>query len=328
MNKTEKKIFSIENEKQFCELALTIFREQASNVPVYSQFIDYLGINPKEITELEKIPFLPIQFFKNHKIVYQNKDPEIIFSSSGTTGGKKSCHRIVKTEIYKQSFTKSFQLFYGNPEDYCILALLPAYLERKGSSLIYMTEHLIKMSDHKKSGFYLYNHKDLYKNLQELEEKGQKTLLLGVSFALVAFAEKYSFPLNHTLIMETGGMKGRREEMTRENLHALLCEKFHLKQIHSEYGMTELLSQAYSSGNGKFFTPPWMKVFIRDSYDPFTIINNNKSGGINIIDLANLYSCSFIETQDIGKRETEGSFQVQGRFDQSDLRGCNLLMYE
>jgi phenylacetate-coenzyme A ligase PaaK-like adenylate-forming protein len=327
---TEIKSTLFSSQIDFDKTALEIFRFQAKENVVYKKYIEQLKMIPEKINSVSEIPFLPIHFFKTHKIISQpktkNQKPETIFSSSGTTGNETSKHYVTELKIYKQSFLKCFEMFYGNVEEYCLLALLPSYLERKDSSLIYMTDALIKKNKHPESGFYLDNLNQLSQTLQKVENKNQKTILLGVTYALLDFAEQFPMKLNHAVIMETGGMKGKRKEMLREEVHEILCNAFHVNKIHSEYGMTELLSQAYSKGNGIFFTPPWMKIFIRDVNDPVTLIENGKSGGINIIDLANIYSCSFIATQDLGKKFNDGSFEVLGRFDESDLRGCNLMI--
>lgn len=321
-----KQIFSIKNKDEFVSLCITIFSFQAKSNPVYKEFLHHLKIDPLKINMVDEIPFLPIEFFKSHQIISKSKSPEKVFFSSGTTGMTRSSHFVTDLSVYEQSFIAGFEKFYGSIKDYCILALLPSYFENESSSLIYMADHLIRLSGHPESGFYLNNHNDLIIQLKKLEDAGQKTILLGVSYALLDLAEKSPMKLNHTIIMETGGMKGRRKEMTRNELHSILTSGFGVKTIHSEYGMTELLSQAYSKGNGRFSCPPWMKVIIRDTYDPFTFLEAGKSGGINIIDLANINSCSFIETKDLGKLNTDGSFEVSGRFDNSDIRGCNLLI--
>jgi phenylacetate-coenzyme A ligase PaaK-like adenylate-forming protein len=320
------RIFSIGNDEQFLELALEIFRFQADQNPVYKAYIDHLGIRPDTIETLEDIPFLPIEFFKEHKVVTGDYKPAQIFESSGTTGTNTSKHYICDLQLYHRSFTSTFKQFYGDPSTYCILALLPSYLERKHSSLVYMANELISLSRHPGSGFYLDDYKSLILQLETLEKENQSTLLLGVSFALLDLAEQLPIELKNTIVMETGGMKGRREELTRQELHERLSLSFRQGAIHSEYGMTELLSQAYSKKDGIFHKPPWMKVLIRDPYDPLSIMSRGSSGGINIIDLANLYSCSFIATQDIGKLAQDGGFEVLGRFDNSDIRGCNLML--
>lgn len=280
---------------------------------------------PKQITTVEEIPFLPIEFFKKATILSKNRTAEAVFSSSGTTGNITSQHHVASLETYSKSFTEGFIKTYGNPSDYCILALLPSYLERGGSSLVFMADALIKQSKHPSSGFYLDNLSELKTVIETLESNHQKTILLGVSYALLDLIERAPLQLKHTIIMETGGMKGRRKELVKEALHGILKEGFGVSKIHSEYGMTELLSQAYSKGEGVFKCPPWMKVLTRDTNDPLSIIKN-KTGGLNIIDLANLYSCSFIATQDLGKVNNDGSFEILGRFDTSDIRGCNLMV--
>lgn len=322
------KIFTISSPTEFLELALDIFQYQAKNNFVYKEYIAYLEKDPKSVQSISEIPFLPIEFFKSRKVVSSHQDTQAIFTSSGTSGAFTSRHYVPDLSIYKSSFKCGFEDFYGSVKDYCILALLPSYLEREGSSLIYMMEHLIKDSEHPKSGFYLHNHEELIATIDELKASGVKILLLGVSFALLDLAEKFKLDLNGVIVMETGGMKGRRKEITREELHAFLTSRLGIEKIHSEYGMTELLSQAYSKGNSIFFTPPWMKILIRDAYDPFSYEKMGRSGGVNVIDLANLHSCSFIETQDLGKIHPDGSFEILGRFDHSDIRGCNLLVTE
>lgn len=318
-------IFNINSEKAFEKTALEVFNYQYNNNLVYQQFCKYLKIKPESITKIEQIPFLPIEFFKTHPIKTTEFTEQAIFLSSGTTGANQSKHLVKDLTVYETSFNQCFEQFYGNIEDYCVLALLPSYLEREGSSLIYMVDVLIKKSKHPESGFFLKNEQFLIEKLQFLTKNKQKTILFGVSFALLDLAEDYKIDLSNIIIMETGGMKGRREELTREELHSIYKQSFNVDFIHSEYGMTELLSQAYSKGNGIFNCPPWMKIIIRDINDPFNIIGNNKTGGINVIDLANIYSCSFIATQDLGKIGANG-FEVLGRFDNSDLRGCNLLV--
>ena len=320
------RIFNIGNDEQFLELALEVFRFQAAENPVYKAYLNHLGILPANVQSLEEIPFLPIEFFKKHRVVTGDLGHEVIFESSGTSGENPSKHFVRNLELYRRSFTSTFKLFYGDTSQYCILALLPSYLERQNSSLVYMANELINLSGHPGSNFYLDDHKSLISQLKMLEKENQPTLLIGVSFALLELAENSLAYLTNTIVMETGGMKGRREEMTRQELHERLCLGFKLGAIHSEYGMTELLTQAYSKENGVFKTPPWMKVLIRDPFDPFGQMPMDKSGGINIIDLANLYSCAFISTQDIGKQVPEGGFEVLGRFDNSDIRGCNLML--
>jgi phenylacetate-coenzyme A ligase PaaK-like adenylate-forming protein len=322
----QQKIFNIKTETEFNEFAIDIFRFQATNNPVYKQYIDILKVDQSQIKSYREIPFLPIQFFKSQDIITDGKSPEITFSSSGTTGMITSQHLVADVNLYIESFRKAFELFYGNVEDMAIVALLPSYLERSGSSLIYMVDDLIKRSNNYESGYFLYNHQDLFNTLSSLRDKGKKTVLFGVTYALLDFVENFNIDFPELIVMETGGMKGKRKEMIREELHKILCEGFHVESIHSEYGMTELLSQGYSKGNGLFHTPPWMKILIRDTNDPLSLLDNKKTGAINVIDLANYYSCSFIATQDLGKFHHDGSFEILGRFDNSDIRGCNLLV--
>ncbi len=319
-------IFSIKNNKEFIKTTLKVFRFQYENNRVYRRFCDLLEVEASDIKTLEAIPFLPIEFFKSEQVLSSNNPIEIIFSSSGTTGSTTSSHFVTDLSLYEQSYLKGFASFYGNIQDYVVLALLPSYLEREGSSLIYMVDDLIKKSDNPESGFYLDNYDKLIDKLIALDHSGKNVLLIGVTFALLDLIEKTIFELKNTIIMETGGMKGRRKEMIREELHQLLQNGFGVSAIHSEYGMTELLSQAYSTRGGIFETPPWMRILIRDTEDPFNFVKNGKTGGINVIDLANINSCSFIATQDLGKRYDNESFEVLGRFDYSDIRGCNLMV--
>lgn len=323
-------IFSITNEISFTDIALEIFQFQSRQNKVYKEYLNLLNIDPAGITRLSQIPFLPVEFFKTHTVVSGNRPIERVFLSSGTTNTNRSKHEVCDLTIYEQSFTKSFELFYGKPQQYTFLALLPSYLDRKDSSLVYMADKLIHLSDRADSGFYLRNTDELLNKISTLEHAGQKHLLLGVTYALLDLAEKVmdnNFPkLKHGIVMETGGMKGMRKELVKAELHATLKTAFGSTAIHSEYGMTELLSQAYSKDNGIFNCPPWMKVLIRDTNDPFRLLHAGQTGGINIIDLANIYSCSFIATQDLGKTHNEHTFEVSGRFDNSDLRGCNLLI--
>lgn len=319
-------IFKIKNANDFESIALKVFAFQAENNLVYKEYLSALGINPVSVSKASEIPQLPVEFFKTHQVKSFGKEPEIVFTSSGTTGMETSRHFVKDVTLYEKSFLKSFQQFYGDPAEFCILALLPSYMEREGSSLIYMAKKLIDLSKNNHSGFYLHNLQELSELLISLEKKKQKTILLGVSFALLDLAEKFPMSLSRTMIMETGGMKGRRKELTREELHLTLRNAFDVKNIHSEYGMTELLSQAYSRGEGKYFSPPWMKISIRDIYDPFSLLPAGKTGGINITDLANIYSCSFIQTSDLGRILPEGGFEIHGRLDNSDIRGCNLMM--
>lgn len=322
----DSQIFDSIDSENFEDLALQIFQYQSINNKVYAEYISFLKVNPNSIHRIDQIPFLPIQFFKNRKIVSSNKNIEQIFLSSGTTGSIQSKHYVTDLNTYHQSFTQGFEYFYGNTENYIFLALLPNYLERNGSSLVYMVDNLIKKSNSLKSGFYLDDFENLSNKLIELDQNNKKVILMGVSFALLDLIEYKKFQLKNAIIMETGGMKGRRKEMIREELHQTLCNGFGVSEIHSEYGMTELLSQAYSFGKGIFKTPPWMRVLIRDSEDALTILSNKRTGGLNIIDLANFNSCSFIGTQDLGKTHNDGTFEILGRFDNSDLRGCNLMI--
>ena len=319
-------LFTDHNTPSFEDLTLTIFQHQAEHNSVYKKYISLLNINPAEVTKIEDIPFLPIQFFKSHEILSSKEDIVQTFLSSGTTGMQQSKHHVTDLSLYEDSYLKGFAHFYGNIEDYVVLALLPSYLEREGSSLIYMVEDLIKKSKNKDSGFYLHNLDELIVTLSKLEESGKKILLIGVSFALLDLIEKHQFSLKNTIVMETGGMKGKRKEMIREELHEVLKKGFGTSEIHSEYGMTELLSQAYSKGHGVFDTPSWMKILIRDTEDALSLLPKGKTGGINVIDLANVNSCSFIATQDLGKIHENGFFEILGRFDNSDIRGCNLLI--
>ena len=319
-------IFAISSQKQFEKIALKVFRHQYENNIVYREFCELLKTDSHKVKSLEQIPFLPIQFFKSHNVVSNTNIIQETFTSSGTTGSVTSKHLVTDASIYEESYRKGFSQFYGNIEDYVILALLPSYLEREGSSLIYMVEDLIQLSNHSESGFYLHNHDELIKKLIELDHSGQNVILIGVTYALLDLIEKQQFQLQNTIIMETGGMKGKRKEMIREELHQQLCDGFGVSVIHSEYGMTELLSQAYSLGEGVFECPSWIQILIRDTEDALTYIPQGKTGGINVIDLANINSCSFVATQDLGKKNPNNSFEVLGRFDNSDIRGCNLMV--
>lgn len=319
-------LFDDINPNKFEDLALQIFHYQSVKNKIYSEYLNFLKVNPDSIQQIEKIPFLPIQFFKNRKVVTSKNIVEQVFLSSGTTDSVQSKHYVTDIEIYKKSYIKGFKHFYGNIQDHIILALLPNYLERNGSSLIFMIDDLIKKTNSSESGYYLGNMEELSRKLVRLDQKNKKVLLIGVSFALLDLIEYQKFELKNTIIMETGGMKGRRKEMIREELHKTLCEGFGVSKIHSEYGMTELLSQAYSFGMGIFKTPPWMRVLIRDSEDALVLLPHRKAGGLNIIDFANVNSCSFIATQDLGKTYQNGTFEILGRFDNSDIRGCNLMV--
>ena len=318
-------IFTIKTQKEFECRALEIFKFQFQNNPVYQEFCSHLGKTKTNVDRLSDIPFLPIEFFKSKQVVCNNQNQHTLFTSSGTTGNKTSTHYVADIGLYEQSYLTAFEHFYGKVEQYCILALLPSYLERKGSSLIYMVNDLINKNGHADSGFYMDGFTALKDKLVQLDAAGTKIILIGVSFALLDFIEENSLQLKNTIVMETGGMKGRRKEIIRKELHAKLKKGFGVSKIHSEYGMTELLSQAYSHGNGVFEPPPWMKVLIRDPEDPLCFQEVKKTGGINIIDLANIHSCSFIATQDLGKIYANGHFEVLGRFDNSDVRGCNLM---
>ena len=322
----KQEVFSIHNEQQFAEAALQVFRFQAESCSVYREFIANLKVDIDTVDGIDKIPFLPISFFKSHEILSSDDKVQVTFTSSGTTGMINSRHLVTDVSWYEESFRRAFDLFYGDIRDYCVLALLPSYLEREGSSLIYMAEDLVKRSENPDSGFYLYNHNDLFAQLKRQQQAKRPTLLIGVTFGLLDFVEQHPINFPELMVMETGGMKGRRKEMIREELHQTLCNGFGVSSIHSEYGMTELLSQAYSNGNGIFNCPQWMKIITRDINDPMTLLDNDKTGGINVIDLANINSCSFIATQDLGKVYKDGSFEVLSRFDNSDIRGCNLLI--
>jgi len=326
VNITAEQIFSINNEATFNEVALAIFKHQAHNCTVYKNYISHLKKDFSAVKSYKEIPFLPISFFKSHQVLSTADEPEIVFSSSGTTGQLTSKHFVSDVRFYEESYNKAFQQFYGNPKDLCILALLPSYLEREGSSLIYMVDDLLKQSKHPQSGYFLHDVAQLYSTLLALAAAKQKTILIGVTYALLDFAAQFQIDFPELIVMETGGMKGKRKEMVREELHETLYAGFGVKNIHSEYGMTELLSQGYSYGQGIFNCPPWMKILLRDTSDPLSLLHGNQSGGINVIDLANINSCSFIATQDLGKVYEDGSFKVLGRFDNADIRGCNLLV--
>jgi phenylacetate-coenzyme A ligase PaaK-like adenylate-forming protein len=321
------RIFSLTNTGEFNELALDIFKYQAVNNITYKEYINALGIIPVSVKSTEEIPFLPVSFFKSHHLMTGEDPPETFFESSGTTGTTTSRHYISDLSIYKESFISGFKHFYGEPSGYFFAALLPSYKERENSSLIYMMNNLIQNSKFPDSGFFNNDSLKLIKTLEKIKEDGRKGILLGVSFALLDLAEKYAPDLSGLIVIETGGMKGRRKEITRQELHSVLKSGFNVKTIHSEYGMTELLSQAWSKGAGLFYCPQWMKVVIRDPQDPLTVFDKpGSSGGINIIDLANINSCSFLSVNDLGKLHEDGGFEVLGRFDDSDIRGCNLLV--
>lgn len=322
---SEKSIFTISSNKDFEEKAIEIFQWQYRTIKIYRDFCDFLNVLPEEVKSMEDIPYLPIQFFKSHKVLAEGDSFEKIFTSSGTTGSITSKHYVTNLDIYTDSFTRAFILYFGPPEKYTILGLLPSYLEREGSSLIFMVDSLIKQSKSDHSGFYLNDLVALIKKLEYLESTGQKTILFGVTYALLDLISLGPFELNNTIILETGGMKGKRREMIKEALHQQLKRGFGVEVIYSEYGMTELLSQAYSKGGGIFTCPPWMKIVTRESDDALSFIKG-RTGGLNIIDLANINSCSFIATQDLGKVHENGSFEILGRFDASDIRGCNLML--
>ena len=312
------------SENDFQEKAIQLYQWQVEYNEVYNRWANLSGSFSPRPTTVCDIPFLPISFFKTHNVLIGEK-PKSFFESSGTTQDVVSKHWVVSTEVYEQSFNHGFELFYGNPSAYCIIGLLPSYLERQHSSLVYMVEHLINQSGHPQSGFYLYEFETLNKVLANLEKQGQKTILIGVSFALMDFAEAFPQRLKHTIVIETGGMKGRKTEMIKPVLHDFLKQSLGTDQIHSEYGMTELFSQAYAQKNGLFKCPPWMKVLVGEEEDPSNIKSSGR-GLLHVIDLANVYSCAFIETQDLVELYEDGSFKVLGRSDNSDRRGCSLLV--
>ena len=320
------KIFDVSNEWQFNDLALEIFQFQFTNNPVYKSWCESLNRTPANVKHLNQVPFLPVEFFKNFSVKSWQGDPIITFSSSGTTGQITSQHQVADTYIYERSLTMGFQLEYGKPSDWIIIGLLPAYLERPGSSLVYMTEILIRESGQRESGFYLNNYEELAHLLKRLKEDNRKVWLIGVSFALLDLAEKQPEVWEKLVVVETGGMKGRRKEMIRTDLHETIQSNWQIPRLHSEYGMTELFSQAWMNDSGRFHTPPWMKVMIRETDDPFSYAENGKTGGINVVDFANLDSCAFISTSDLGKKFDDETFDVLGRFDHSDVRGCNLMV--
>ncbi|MDR1877037.1 MAG: acyl transferase [Flavobacteriaceae bacterium] len=319
-------LFSIRSEKDFNELALKTFLYQYKNTLVYKEFIDLLHVDIEKIDHYSQIPFLPIEFYKTHQILDKNFPTDFYFQSSGTTSKNLSKHFVADKNLYRESIIKAFSLFFGDPSQYIYLGLLPSYLERQNSSLIYMVDYLMQQSDRKDNGYFLHNFEDLNVLLNRLEKENQKVILFGVSYALLDFSSAFPQNLNNTIIVETGGMKGRKEEITKDELLTELQTSFQTKKVYSEYSMTELLSQAYSLGNNIYQCPSWMKILIRDVEDPFSYVKNGNSGGVNIIDLANIHSCSFISTQDMGKKETEYSFQILGRIDNSDIRGCSLLL--
>lgn len=319
--------FDIDGEEQFNEYALTVFRQQAKHVKVYADYIRMLNLDPLSVNSWEEIPYLPISFFKTEKIIHNAYAENIVFSSSGTTGSNISRHYVSSVELYIRSFTEGFVRAYGHPSEFVIIALLPSYLERQGSSLVYMAEYLIRESGHPDSGFYLDQFEQLSIVLHRLKEESRPVMLLGVTFALLDFSAAFPMYFPELIVMETGGMKGRRKEMVREEVHQQLQRNLGVRNIHSEYGMTELLSQAYSAKDGLFKSPPWMRVRMREINDPFSYCMPGVAGGICVTDLANAYSCSFIATEDIGKLHADGCFEVLGRFDQAETRGCNLMVF-
>ena len=328
MFKRKSEILTSHNPQSFNELALAIFHFQATNVPIYREYLKLIKCQPHDIQRTQDIPYLPIEFFKSHEVFVNGLEKQHVFTSSGTTSSQTSSHFVVDLTWYEKTFTTGFELFYNSPKNLTIVALLPSYLERSGSSLVYMAEKLIAQSNSELSGFFLHDYARLQEILQTLKLNGQPTLLLGVSYALLDMAEKFPVDFPELLVMETGGMKGKRKEMVRSELHKVLQNGFNVSQIHSEYGMTELMSQAYSKGNGFFTCPPWMAINIREHNDPFSTARIGKTGGVNIIDLANVDSCSFIATSDLGRKYENGDFEILGRFDHSDARGCNLIMME
>jgi phenylacetate-coenzyme A ligase PaaK-like adenylate-forming protein len=319
-------IFNLQSSVEFNEVARSLFRFQYKNNLIYRSFVDALGVSESKVYHLEQIPFLPVSFFKTHKVVTGDFAEEVIFESSGTTGAETSRHYVADLALYELSFTKGLEQVYGNLSEYVIFALLPSYLERKNSSLVYMVERMLLKSNHQMGGFFLNELEELQNQLLEAKRLGLKTMLIGVTFALLDMAQRFPVNIPDAIIIETGGMKGRRKELTRTELHQQLCDGFGVNKIHSEYGMTELLSQAWSRGDGIFRCPPWMKIMITDTNDPLSYLEIGRTGGINIIDLANFHSCSFIATQDLGRVHDDESFEVLGRFDNSDIRGCSLLV--
>ena len=318
--------FAIRGEQDLNALALDLFRLHAQRNPVYRGFLRALGRDPAQVRLVEDIPFLPISAFRNQRVLLEGLEASAVFTSSGTTGSMTASHHVPWPELYERSFLTSFTAAYGAPSNWRMLALLPAYLERPGSSLVYMAERLIRASGDPLNGTYLYQYDQLADILRQSEAEAKPTLLLGVTFALLDLAEQHPMPLKHTVVMETGGMKGRRPEIVREELHTILKTAFSLDAIHSEYGMTELLSQAWSKGDGLYRCPPWMRISLRDVNDPLSRVEPGRTGGIDVIDLCNVASCPFISTQDLGRLHADGSFEVLGRFDHSDVRGCNLMV--
>ena len=315
------RIFSISSPEQFNAMALEVFRFQAEHCAVYAEYLRLIGVDPASITRIEDIPMLPIGLFKSHDIYSAATPPQIVFTSSATTGMSSSRHLVADTSIYERDFTEGFRLFYGDIKQWSVYGLLPNYLERTGSSLVYMVDSLIRQAG--SGGFYLHNYEKL---LSDMAADSRPKILIGVTYALLELAEKYAPKLDNTVVMETGGMKGRRKEMSKDELHGLLCSAFGVERIHSEYGMAELLSQGYSTGEGLFASPPWMRVIVRDINDPFTHLEAGRRGAIDIIDLGNIYSCSFIATEDVGIAYADNTFRIEGRITDADIRGCNLLV--
>ena len=318
--------FSITDKASFQEIAMRVFRDQSKHVKVYREYLEAIQVDPLTVGKWEDIPYLPIEFFRTREVMKEGLNAEVVFQSSGSTSAKSSKHFVADSSLYIESFTRGFEMHYGNIGEYALLALLPSYLQKGDSSLVFMTDHLIKESKNSFSGFYLDNYSSLSIALNTLKEHRLKTILLGVSYALLDLAEQFPMQFSELIIMETGGMKGRRKELVKEELHSILKTRFGIEKIHSEYGMTELLSQAYSTGDGIFHCPPWMKVRIREMNDPFHFVDNQKTGGVCITDLANLNSCAFIATQDLGRLYPNGCFEILGRFDDAEARGCNLLV--
>lgn len=320
-------IFRVADSRSFETTAMEVFRLQAAECPVYREYLQLLGVDAGSIGDIFSVPFMPVSFFRDHNVFTGEGAPEQVFTSSGTAGMRRSRHAVRNVALYDESLERTFRLFYGDPSEYAIMGLLPSYLEREGSSLIYMVNRLMTLSGHSFGGFFLDDHKALMKAIDSARLAGVQVLLIGVTFALLDMAESHPADLSDALIMETGGMKGRRREMIRDEVHEIIREAFGVTSVHSEYGMTELLSQAYSAGEGLFRSPPWMKVLIRDSHDPMAHSDAaGTAGGISVIDLANIWSCSFVATADLGRMHEDGLFEVQGRFDEADLRGCNLLV--
>ncbi|MDD3108606.1 MAG: acyltransferase [Alistipes sp.] len=316
------RIFTLTSEEEFRRTALDVFHFQATACAPYRAYMECLEVRPEEVTTLEQIPFLPVSLFKSQEIYCGTQPPQKIFTSSATTGQTPSRHLVAGLHLYEEAFIQSFERFYGPRDRVALFALLPNYLEREGSSLIYMVDRLIR--DGAGGGFYLYDHEALLRELHA--STAPVKILLGVSYALWDLAEQHPTDLHDVLIMETGGMKGHRQELSKAAFHRLLCQAFHVERIHSEYGMAELMSQAYSQGEGWFSTPPWMRVMLRDLNDPFALLPTGRTGGVNLIDLANLYSCAFLQTEDLGATDAQGRFQILGRIAGSEIRGCNLLV--